>query len=132
LWGHQNYYHINESNVEEVSNEKASMGPVPSSNRYHQVFEYMFIFSKGKPKTVNLIKDRENKEGKSTWKTLRIRQKDGTFIARRNTKPIQRYGTRFNIWQYNVGFDFSTKDIDAECFKIFNQIGRIIIQSYFL
>ena len=109
-----------------------NMVPVPSSNRYHQVFEYMFIFSKGKPKTVNLIKDRENKEGKSTWKTFRIRQKDGTFIARRNTKPIQRYGTRFNIWQYNAGFDFSTKNIDAECFKIFNQIGRIIIQSYFL
>ena len=25
----------------------------PSSNRYHQIFEYMFVFSKGKPKTFN-------------------------------------------------------------------------------
>ena len=32
----------------------------PSSNRYHQAFEYMFVLSKGKPKTVNLIQDRLN------------------------------------------------------------------------
>jgi len=32
----------------------------PSSNRYHQIFEYMFVFSKGKPKTFNPLMDREN------------------------------------------------------------------------
>jgi DNA modification methylase len=32
----------------------------PSSNRYHQIFEYMFVFSKGKPKTFNPIIDRKN------------------------------------------------------------------------
>jgi site-specific DNA-methyltransferase (adenine-specific) len=32
----------------------------PSQDRYHQVFEYMFVFSKGKPKTMNFIKDRKN------------------------------------------------------------------------
>ena len=30
------------------------------SNRYTQIFEYMFIFSKGKPKTHNLICDKHN------------------------------------------------------------------------
>lgn len=30
------------------------------SNRYTQIFEYMFIFSKGKPKTHNLICDKSN------------------------------------------------------------------------
>ena len=30
------------------------------SNRYTQIFEYMFIFSKGKPKTHNLICDKLN------------------------------------------------------------------------
>ena len=30
------------------------------SNRYTQIFEYMFIFSKGKPKTHNLICDKQN------------------------------------------------------------------------
>ena len=33
----------------------------PSNNRYHQIFEYMFVFSKGKIKTFNSIKDRKNK-----------------------------------------------------------------------
>jgi len=30
-------------------------------NRYSQIFEYMFVFSKGKPKTSNLICDKKNK-----------------------------------------------------------------------
>ena len=33
----------------------------PDFNRYYQCFEYMFILSKGKPKTTNLINDRINK-----------------------------------------------------------------------
>ena len=32
----------------------------PEINRYSQIFEYMFVFSKGKPKTFNCIKDRKN------------------------------------------------------------------------
>ena len=34
--------------------------PFPEKKRYSQVFEYMFVFSKGKPKTVNIIKDKKN------------------------------------------------------------------------
>ena len=33
----------------------------PDSNRYHNCWEYMFVFSKGKPKTTNLLSDRKNK-----------------------------------------------------------------------
>lgn len=66
--------------------------------RYAPVFEYMFIFSKGKPKTFNPIKDRKNiSVGRKTHGT--IRQKDGT------TKPINKigveiseYGQRHNVW----------------------------------
>jgi hypothetical protein len=32
----------------------------PDSNRYYQGFEYMFIFSKGAPKTFNALNDRKN------------------------------------------------------------------------
>ena len=32
----------------------------PDLNRYYQVFEYMFIYSKGTPKTFNPIMDRKN------------------------------------------------------------------------
>lgn len=32
----------------------------PEATRYYPIFEYMFIFSKGKPKTYNPIMDRKN------------------------------------------------------------------------
>lgn len=32
----------------------------PEKTRYAPIFEYMFVFSKGKPKTINLIEDRKN------------------------------------------------------------------------
>jgi DNA modification methylase len=67
-------------------------------SRYAPVFEYMFILSKGTPKTFNPIKDRYNKhEGVKLHGNMR--QKDGT------TKPVSnpgkiynKYGIRFNIW----------------------------------
>jgi len=40
----------------------AKINAIPlTHNRYEQEFEYMFIFSKGKPKTINLISDHKNK-----------------------------------------------------------------------
>ena len=67
-------------------------------HRYAPVFEYMFIFSKGTPKTFNPIKDRKNKSfGRKTHGT--IRQKDGS--TRPISKPgveIPKFGQRHNIW----------------------------------
>ena len=39
--------------------EKKGTGP-PHPNRYFNAFEYMFVLSKGKPKTVNLLRDKKN------------------------------------------------------------------------
>ena len=65
--------------------------------RYAPVFEYMFIFSKGKPKTFNPIKDRPNKKsGKSVSGT--IRQNDGSTKPMSKVMKINDYGQRFNIW----------------------------------
>ena len=64
--------------------------------RYAPVFEYMFVFSKGKPKTFNPLKDRNNKHvGKLISKTKR--QTDGT--TKKGWSYISgQYGQRFNIW----------------------------------
>ena len=35
--------------------------PFPDRTRYNQSFEYMFILSKGRPRAINLIKDKPNK-----------------------------------------------------------------------
>lgn len=67
--------------------------------RYASVFEYMFILSKGKPKTFNPIKDRANKSA-GIKKHGTIRQKNGqTKKASSIGKQIQHYGQRFNVWE---------------------------------
>lgn len=74
----------------------------PSSNRCHQVFEYMFVFSKGKPKTFNPIKDVPIKYGKPVGKTS-LRNKDGTITNTETTRnSTGKFGGRSNVWKMNT------------------------------
>ena len=70
----------------------------PESNRYFSGFEYMFVFSKGRPKTFNPIKDRRNKWAGSAMHGTE-RQPDGSTkpISGRG-KVIEVNGMRFNYW----------------------------------
>ncbi len=91
--------------------------PHPSTNRYYQRFEYMFVFSKDKPKTFNPIKDRENKWRNSSWNSINARKKDGSLVQQKAAHligSIEKYGVRSNVWIYNVGFDHSTGDKSAK------------------
>ena len=84
--------------------------PFPEKKRYSQVFEYMFIFSKGSPKTVNLIKDKKNKwAGYSNFGKRVMRTKDGELKEMPKFK-IGEYGNRYNVWNYSTGKNYSTKD----------------------
>ena len=67
--------------------------------RYGDVFEYMFILSKGKLKTFNPIKDRKNKCFGDV-KHGTVRQIDGSVkdISSKG-KAIAEYGQRFNVWE---------------------------------
>jgi site-specific DNA-methyltransferase (adenine-specific) len=68
------------------------------SVRYAPVFEYMFVFSKGKIKTFNPICDRRNKNaGKTVSGT--IRQKDGSMKRMSKYIEIREFGQRFNVWE---------------------------------
>lgn len=90
--------------------------PFPEKTRYNPVFEYMFIFSKGKPKTVNLIEDKINKySGEKVARQSGQRQKNGELkenSAFRNDKSreVKLYGVRDNIWYYAIGKGNSTSD----------------------
>ena len=70
----------------------------PFPNRYHQVFEYMFVLTKGKIKTFNPIKDRKNIHTSRRRAEMK-REVDGSASYR---KPFQatEYGKRYNVWQY--------------------------------
>lgn len=71
----------------------------PDRTRYGNCFEYMFIFSKGRPKTINKIRDRKNK-----WHGARLhgtsRNVDGSTFRKSNDKKgeVKEYGERFNVW----------------------------------
>jgi len=85
----------------------------PHSVRYSQAFEYCFIISKGKPKTVNIIMDKKNKwAGVSSWGNAKARKKDGTLEdAGKKSKETREWGARTNIWRIinSGGFGQSSK-----------------------
>lgn len=80
---------------------KKSSFSFPDKIRYPQIFEYMFILSKGKPKTFNPICDRKNKyAGMQIHGTFR--SKDGKTHNRSETwkkSVCKEYGSRFNVWE---------------------------------
>jgi site-specific DNA-methyltransferase (adenine-specific) len=84
--------------------------PFPESGRYSQVFEYMFVFSKGKPKTTNLLRDKPNRwAGYSNFGDPSKRLKEGE-LKKVDKFVVAEYGTRYNVWYVNNGAGFSSKD----------------------
>lgn len=71
----------------------------PEKTRYHQVFEYVFIMSKGKPRTFNPLKDRKNvSAGKiGSLGVNTCTQVDGSKLIRPR-KVNTAYGMRHNVW----------------------------------
>jgi len=90
---------------------KFPRGAVGNNKGYWQTFEYMFILSKGDPKTINLIRDRENKEAR-TGDVSTKRTQDGKLISVMRSGYLE-YGRRTNIWQYLVGKGHTTKNAAA-------------------
>ena len=87
---------------------KSPRGAVGNNQCYWQSFEYMFVFTKGKPKTIHLICDRENKESrKGDTGTKRIFNGDLKKIKRNGYAKL---GRRTNVWHYNIGKGHSASD----------------------
>jgi len=77
----------------------------PDARRYNPVFEYMFVFSKGGPKTFNPIEDKRNVyAGTSVARRSQTRNKDGSLTENSawrhdRDKRVKLYGKRNNIWR---------------------------------
>ena len=82
---------------------KPHTGAIGNLNAYENVFEYMFVFSKGKPKSTNIIKDKPNKRA-GELQSGSMRKIDGT-VKKDNkgygSKKIESYGRRHNVWDIN-------------------------------
>jgi DNA modification methylase len=86
--------------------------PFPQKDRYNQIFEYMFVFSKGKPNTFNPIM-KKNVTAGAVRHSRKFRNADGEMVDGFNGKPINEYGVDNNVWVMRNGMYKSTKDIVA-------------------
>lgn len=81
--------------------------PPLTHNRYEQHFEYMFVFSKGKPRTFNPILEKKNWVDLRPVKSMR-REKDGSFdMGSMSSKETKIIG---NVWLIHTGRGHSTND----------------------
>ena len=84
--------------------EKAGTGACGSNKAYWQAFEYMFIFTKGKIKTFNLIEDVPNLSAGKIKTNSSRRKKNGEF-KNETRNPAKQFSRRTNIWRCPVGVD---------------------------
>ncbi len=97
----------------EVLIVKAESYQLPTKGRYVSIFHYCFVLTKGRPKTVNLLRDKPNKcVGMMKRKWYR-RGPDGAMRRGDLPQPIAPYGRRSNVWEYATGFNTTTKDKEA-------------------
>ena len=80
-----------------IYQKKSCYAHDPRNKRYKAYFEYMFIFSKGKPNTYNEIKDVPNKNAGKIMSGTKGRDKNGN---KRKLKEfvIGDYQARGNVW----------------------------------
>lgn len=85
----------------------AKENPIPQNhNRYEQSFEYMFVLSKGKPKTFNPLREPTKNAGKSfNWGDRKTVMDDNQCRRDRKTENITVKDTKIrkNIFTYSVG-----------------------------
>lgn len=94
----------------------------PSQGRYTGCYEFIHVLSKGKPKTLNIIKD-VPKKWAGSWGKTKQRKKDGTLVAStskncgagksgRAKGDEYGYKARTNIWDVITGKGFAHSDGD--------------------
>ena len=90
-----------------------SIGLTLNHNRYEQEFEFMFVFSKGKPKTFNPIKIPCIWYGKDSerygQKTGLHNEKNKKLRSNKSRSAVKKEKIKGNIWRYNTGSGHSAK-----------------------
>lgn len=83
--------------------------PFMRSNAYTNCYEYMFVLSKGRPKTFNPIKEPTKRNGYE----MLVANKKADGVNKKVRGLLKKEKTKTNIWDYAVGFGGTTKDRDA-------------------
>lgn len=95
--------------------QKGSFPPIfPKTKRYQGCFEYMFVFSKGSPKTFNGIQRDKSPNSIYTRKSKSsFRKADGSFTYNEKIDTSKKTTIELNIWKIDCGYMKSTKDKEA-------------------
>lgn len=72
-------------------------------NRYEQEFEYMFVFSKSKPKTFNPIKIPCKYAGTETWGNVTFHKTNSSGLVDCGKKKVNEFKQHGNIFCYLTG-----------------------------
>ena len=82
----------------------AKENPIPlTHNRYEQCFEYMFVFSKGRPKTFNPLMEKCITSGSYNHRRNTGRVAEAATRNRDEKTFVKSEKQRINIWYYQVG-----------------------------
>ena len=93
-------------NAHDVMIYKKKNTPFMRSNGYTNCYEFMFVFSKGKPNTFNPIKTPTVRQGFE--KLVANKKADG--VNKKVLAELKHEKTLTNIWEYAVGLGGSTND----------------------
>jgi site-specific DNA-methyltransferase (adenine-specific) len=77
---------------------------------YRQSFEYMFVLAKGKPSSLNLLRDSPNK---SAGRKVTATKRKANGTTETYTATVPEYSIRKNVWEIDAGYMRSTGDRDA-------------------
>jgi len=112
------------------------------STRYSNVYEYVFVMTKGTPKNVTLIADRPNKTAGQSGVSGGGRSVDGKIIktkknedgtSKKRKDPVPQFGIRFNIWTISNVFG-TTGQSDRRAYEhpalMPNGLANDCIRSY--
>ncbi len=96
-------------NVHDVMIYQKKNTPFMRSNAYTNAFEFMFVFSKGKPNIFNPRKEKTVRQGFE----MMVHNKGADAVNNKVLKELKPEKTKINIWAYAVGLHGSTSDRDA-------------------
>ncbi|MFZ2039024.1 MAG: site-specific DNA-methyltransferase [Minisyncoccia bacterium] len=93
-------------NVHDVMIYRKKNTPFMRSNAYTNCFEFMYVLSKGSPKTFIPLKVKTVRHGKE----MLPHNKGADGVNKKILKELKLEKTMTNIWEYAVGFGGSTSD----------------------
>lgn len=93
-------------NVHDTMIYKKKNTPFMRSNAYTNCFEFMFVFSKGSPKTFNPLREKTARSGME----MLVYNKKSDGVNKKILGELKKEKTKTNIWEYAVGLGGTTSD----------------------